>query len=295
MNAILDEVKIVPLLPGEKLSLKNGGDLEVFFIGVGSAAAQKHNNLNLLLVKGDHHVMVDFGFTAPRALAETARLEVGDIETFLITHSHADHIGGLESAALENRYVGRKFKGKQKLKMILTKRYQDILWDRSLRGGLECNEEDEDAKRYLGFCDYFDPVYPVWGRREPREVYRVVVGGIEIELFRTKHVPDTAGDWDKSFVSYGLFVDGHVFISMDTRFDPALINEYAERSSIMFHDVQFFPGAVHAPLADLKTLPAEIKAKMHLMHYADNFDKQDVSGFAGWAKQGVRYVFPKVS
>ncbi len=295
MKTIASPVQLIPLLPHEKLLLTNSGDLEVFFIGVGSAAAKKNNNLNLLLIKGDEHVMVDFGFTASRALTQTARLQVGDIDTFLITHSHADHIGGLEEAALENRYVGRKFKGKRKLRMVVTKRYQDILWDRSLRGGLECNEEDEVANRYLGFCDYFEPIHPVWGRREPREVDRVIVGNIEIELFRTKHVPDSAGDWDKSFVSYGLFVDGHVFISMDTRFDPALIEEYADRSSIMFHDVQFFPGAVHDPLADLKTLPEEVKAKMHLVHYADNFDQQDITGFGGWAKQGVRYIFNKIS
>lgn len=59
----------------------------------------------------------------------------------------------------------------------------------------------------------------------------------------------------------------------------------------MFHDVQFCPGAVHAPLNDLKTLPAEIKAKMWLMHYADNWQSQEIKDFAGWTQQGVRYIF----
>ena len=99
-------------------------------------------------------------------------------------------------------------------------------------------------------------------------------------------------DWTASFVSYGLFVDGHVFISMDTRFDKELLDMYADKSSVMFHDVQFFPGAVHAPLEDLKTLPVEWKAKTHLIHYADNWADQNIMGFAGFAQEGVRYVFP---
>ena len=286
-------MQAIPLLPGQKLPLQNDGELEVFFIGVGNARTKKNGNLNLLLIKGKEHVMVDFGRTAPDTLPLTAGLEVGDIGTFLITHSHGDHIGGLEQAALDNRYIFTKPPhNRPKLRMVINEGYQEILWDRSLRGGLEWNEEE--GNRRLSFGDYFDPIRPTWLRNFPREAFEVTIGGMRIEMFRTKHVPDNAAGWQASFTSYGLFVDDHVFISMDTRFDLDLIEEYAERSSVMFHDVQFFPGAVHAPLADLKTLPAEVKAKMHLMHYADNFDKQDISGFAGWTKQGVRYVFPKV-
>ncbi len=61
--------------------------------------------------------------------------------------------------------------------------------------------------------------------------------------------------------------------SGDTRFDQDLIDLYAPRSEWMFHDVQFFPGAVHAPLNDLRTLPAEVKGKMLFIHYADNWQE----------------------
>ena len=276
----------------EKLSLTNSGELELFFLGVGSAFAHRHFQTNLLIVKGQEHVMVDFGMTAPRALKETAGLEVTDITNFFITHSHADHIGGLECAGLTNRYVGRPFMKKPKLQMVISEEYEEVLWDRSLRGGMEWNEEDRTNHRRLSFGDYFDPIRPKWVRQCPRETYEVTFGGLKMELFRTKHVPDNAGDWQEAFTSFGLFLDGHVFVSMDTQFDQELIDEYAPRSDVMFHDVQFFPGAVHAPLADLRTLPADIKAKMLLMHYADNWESQDITGFAGWTKQGVRYVFP---
>ena len=79
--------------------------------------------------------------------------------------------------------------------------------------------------------------------------------------------------------------------SGDTQFDPGLIELYADRSEVMFHDVQFFPGAVHAPLADLRTLPDNIKAKMYLMHYSDDWSNHNIADFAGWTNQGVRYIF----
>lgn len=281
----------VRLNQGEKLSLTNSGELEVFFLGVGSAFAKTLFQTNLIIVKGKEHVVVDFGMTAPRALDELARLDITDLNTFLVTHSHADHIGGLECAGLMNRFVGQPFMQKRKLRMVITEAYQQILWDRSLRGGMEWNEENIVEQRPLAFADFFTTIRPTWKKQQPREVYEVQIGDLQIEIFRTKHVPDTAPDWQASFPSVGLYLDDRVFISMDTRFDPELIDEYAGRSEMMFHDCQFFKGGVHASLEELKTLPEEIKQKMHLMHYGDNWPSQDITGFAGLAEQGVRYIF----
>ena len=86
----------------QNLSLKNNGKLEIFFIGTGSAFAKAFNQNNFLIIKGNTHIMVDFGMTGPRALYQTAGLEVTDIEAVLPTHSHADHVGGIEALALTN-------------------------------------------------------------------------------------------------------------------------------------------------------------------------------------------------
>jgi len=273
------------------LSLTNDGRLEIVFIGVGSAFALEHNQTNFLIIKGGQHIMVDFGMTGPKALAQVAGLKVTDLQYILPTHSHADHVGGIECLGLTNRYVGMKFLSQPKLWMIIPEEYQRILWDYTLRGGLEYNEEERDTKRKLSFSDFFRVIRPTWKTNQPREIFEAEVGGIHLEIFRTKHIPEQSEDWEASFVSFGLFIDGRVFISGDTKFDRDLIDMYAPRSEIMFHDVQFFPGAVHAPLTDLRTLPEEIKSKMLLMHYADNWQGQDISGFAGWAQQGVRYIF----
>jgi len=285
------------IVHNRKENLKNNGDLEVYFIGTGSAFALKHFQTNFLIIKGDTHIMVDFGSTAPYALASSTTLSLTDIEVVLPTHSHSDHVGGLEQLALMNRYIGRRIMSKKKLKMIIDENYQRILWTHTLQGGLEWNEKakvsvhGKDGGQKLQFSDFFDVIRPTWKVQQPREVWQVNVGDIKIDLFRTNHIPEQEESWEASFISYGLFVDDRIFISGDTKFDLDLINMYADRSEIMFHDVQFFKGAVHAPLDDLKTLPDEIKQKMYLMHYSDNYFAQDISDFAGWAEQSVSYIF----
>lgn len=283
-------MKTIPLGEGEELSLTNDGALELFFIGTGSAFARRHYQTNYLIIQGDRHIMVDFGMTGPWALRNTARLEPTAIEVLLPTHSHADHVGGIECLALMNRYVGTRMLGKPKIRMIVNEEYQRILWEQTLRGGLEWNERHDVDHRKLAFGDFFDVIRPKWKTKQPREIWTAELGDLRIELVRTKHIPEQSETWEASFVSFGLLIDERVFVSGDTRFDPELIDMY-KHAECLFHDVQFFPGAVHAPLEDLRTLDDAVKKKMLLIHYADDYDKQDVSGFAGFARQGVRYRF----
>ncbi|MBD3408205.1 MAG: MBL fold metallo-hydrolase [Candidatus Lokiarchaeota archaeon] len=271
-------------------NLKTDGELVLYFIGVGSALATKHNQTNLLIMKGDDHVMVDFGRTGPEAFHQTTGLSPYDIEVILPTHSHGDHIGGFEQLAQMNKYVGIPFMGKPKLKMVVSVEYQRILWENSLRGGLEYNEQLAHG-RVMAFTDYFDIIRPQWVEHKPREIFSVDVGSISLELFRTNHIPEQSDSWSGSFISYGLSIDGRVFYSGDTKFDEELLDTYADHSEVLFHDVQFFPGAVHAPLYSLNTLPSKWKEKMYLVHYADNYDEQDITGFAGWTEQGHLYTF----
>ena len=273
----------------DKLQLTNDGSLDICFIGVGSAFAQKHCQTNFIIVKGDQHVMVDFGMTGPAALKNNAGLEVTDIQTILPTHSHADHVGGIECLALMNRYVGQRFMKKEKLNLIVNEEYQRILWDQTLRGGLEWNEAPEGGAQCLHLGDFFNVIRPKWKSMQPREMWDVELGDLKIELFRTKHIPEQSTSWEASFVSYGMFIDDRVFISGDTRLDENLIGQYSEISEVMFHDVQFFPGAVHASLDELKTLPRSVKEKMYLVHYADNYGEHYIDDFAGFAQEGVIY------
>lgn len=285
----LNIMTIQTLPADQKLALKNGGELELFWIGVGSAASKKNAQSNFLIIKGDAHLLVDLGALGPLALLQTARLAPMDMGNILPTHSHADHIGGMEEMFLAWRYGSVK-KGGPKPKCIINEQYEEILWDRSLRGGLGWNEGAERGQ-LLAFTDYCDVVRPTLKMQQPREIWTIDFEGIRLEMFRTKHVPETATDWQSSLLSFGLMIDGRVLVSGDTRFDRDLLDLYADRAEVIFHDVQFFSGAVHAPLADLKALPVKWKEKMHLYHYTDNYETQDIAGFAGWTQRGVRYIF----
>ena len=271
------------------LSLKNSGRLTFFFTGIGSAFTKRVYQTNLLIMKGNDHVLVDCGTRCSESLNELG-LNITDIGTFLITHSHADHIGGLEEASLMGMFFAKK-----KPSIVITENYQDILWEMSLRGGCAYNEEINGS--VLNFTDFWKIIRPERMPNYPRETYAANVGSINIKMFRTKHIPRTSKSWETSFWSCGLIIDDRVMFTSDTRYDEELILSYSRlfRLENIFHDCQFFTGGVHASLDELNELPREIKSKIILTHYGDNWETYEERvhdyGFAGLGLQHVFYQF----
>ncbi|MFP4364838.1 MAG: MBL fold metallo-hydrolase [Spirochaetia bacterium] len=271
------------------VQLTNDGNLSLFFVGVGSAFSKRNFQTNLLIVKGDEHVLVDCGTRCPEALHNLG-LHVTDIKNFLITHSHADHIGGLEEAMLMNRYFARK-----KANIIITEIYQHLLWDLSLRGGTAYSEEIDG--KLLDFGDMWDILRPRWKPGYPRETFEIELGPLNIKMVRTKHIPEQASSWEEAAWSCGLIIDDRILFTSDTRFDRDLLLKYDARFNFenIFHDCQFFTGGVHASLDELSTLPKELKQKMILVHYGDNWEDKvenvQKHGFHSLARQWVFYTF----
>jgi glyoxylase-like metal-dependent hydrolase (beta-lactamase superfamily II) len=273
----------------KQLPLSNKGELQLFPVGCGSAFSKRLYQNNWLVLKGDTHVMVDCGTRAPEALFELGR-PVTDISTWLITHSHADHIGGLEEVMLMSRYVARK-----KPSVIITPEYQETLWNFSLRGGSEPNEQHDGEG--LGFTDFWEVIRPAALDGYPRDTCEITLGNLNIKLVRTHHFPEQAAGWKDSAYSVGLILDDRILFTGDTQFDRELLESYDERFHFehIFHDVQFFTGGVHAGLEELMTLPPPLRSRMYLMHYADSWREHESrvreAGFAGFVRQQHFYTF----
>ncbi|HUT78289.1 MAG TPA: MBL fold metallo-hydrolase, partial [Polyangia bacterium] len=276
-----------------RISLKNGGALEVVFLGVGSAFATTLFQSNIFLIKGETHVMLDLGSKASIALNE-AGIGVLDIENLVATHSHADHIGGIEEWCLKARYSAPLVKGcargEYRPNLLTTADYAHILWDGSLRGGLEHSEETQPGKR-LCLSDYVTLRFGEYLAGYGRPVYQLEVGegrhAINLKLMRTNHIPDSSTGWQTAFYSVGVLVDDRVFISGDTMFDRELAEVFGSRAEAIFHDCQDYTGGVHASYDDLQGLAPRLKEKMLLYHLPDGFQEQVdpvQTGFAGWTR-----------
>ena len=201
--------------PVKKVPLSTNGELSIYFIGCGSAFAKTLKQNNILVAKGDRNILIDCGGTCSQSLYEVG-VSLPEIDTYLITHSHADHIGGLEEVHMMGRYVLNK-----KPTMIINKAYEKILWEQSLRGGSEMSE-----KKPLGFKDLWTIIRPEKLKKMPRETYEVTVDNINIKMPRTAHFPDSAKSWRESAWSCGVIFDDKIFFTSDTRFDPSLIKDY---------------------------------------------------------------------
>lgn len=269
--------------------LENQGHLSLQFIGTGSAFSKKFHQNNLLVVKGPDHVLIDCGTRTPEALSKLG-LSVLAIKNYLITHSHADHIGGLEEVMLMNRYVG-----KSRPMMIAPAKYRRYLWEKSLKGGTAYNEKVNG--KWLGFEEFWNVLDPLPVSGADRELSEIQLGSIKLAMFRTMHIPDSAPSWRSSAPSYGVIIDDSILFTGDTRFDPGLLAFLEDRYElkVIFHDCQFFTGGVHASLNELKSLPAGTRAKMWLMHYGDAVEVQAENirnlGFAGFARQWEPYDY----
>lgn len=223
--------------------------LRLQMLGTGGAFAKKYYNNNGLLFADDFTLLIDCGITAPLALHKLDQ-SLDKIDAILITHIHADHVGGLEELAFRMKFgYGRR------PVLYIADQLATPLWENTLKGGMT-----QDGLNCLE--DAFDV------RLLQAGIPHTISPGLQIELIQSPHIPGKP--------SYSLYLNNEVFYSSDMTFKPDLLNELVSSRNCrkILHEVQLTgPGQVHTTLAELLTLPQEIQEKILLMHYGDEMEE----------------------
>lgn len=230
-------------------------NLRIQMLGTGSAFAKSYFNNNGLLYADEFTLLIDCGFTAPMALHQLNK-SFSDIDGILISHIHADHVGGLEEFAFQ-----MKFKYGRKPSLFIAEPLVTVLWEHTLRGGLT-------QEGITCLEDVFD-VYAI----EPHQPYKIA-DGLIVELIETPHIEGKH--------SYSLLFNHTFFYSADMQFQPELLYKLVESRGVttIYHDCQLTgKGEVHTTLAELLTLPESMQSRISLMHYGD--DRPEYEGKTG--------------
>ncbi len=271
-----------------KIEFANDGRLSLFFLGTGNAFSKNLYHTNLLIVKGNDHVLVDIGALTPLSFS-SFHTSLSEVENLLLTHAHADHVGGMEELSILGMYVYNK-----KINLVIEDRFKKSLWNSTLKGGLGLRGE-EGMRQKLKIGDYFNQTRPRKIHGSPRPFMDVDIGGLNLKLFRTKHEFVGKNTWNTGMYSLGVLIDERVVFTGDTKFDRPLLDWLTRDYKIehIFHDCSFRRSAVHASYDELKTLPEQTRKKMHICHYEDTMADYDVQkdGFSGMARRGLYYDF----
>ncbi len=215
-------------------------------------------------------LLVDCGFTVPGRLIELN--EIATVSDILITHLHADHIGGLETLGFYRRFISAHLGDKRPILHLPSDELAHALWENALKAGLG-HTRDADGTPIEATLDTYYQLHVG---------LNVKVEGLpEISLFQTPHVHDS--------YSYGLHIGDDIFYSGDT------IELPPHGPRLIFQDCQFGPSApseIHISYERLRDeLPPEVKQKVHLVHLATGYEKFDAQadGFAGFVEPGQSF------
>jgi len=230
-------------------------EFTVVVLGVGDTFSELHHSSALLLECAGVRLAIDCpdqyrGVLRDAALRSGRSLSLSEIDHVLITHVHGDHMNGLEGVAFYKHFVDGK-----RLGLLASPEVRATIWEHRLQASMSVlwNGREHVAQT---FDTYFDFSALSWTEA-------VRLGPFSIHARRTRHhVPTSA----LLIEAFGRTLG----YSSDTAFDPELIR-FLEPADLIIHETNF--GPAHTPYAALAALPWELRRRMRLIHYADQFDR----------------------
>lgn len=212
---------------------------------------------------GDRNLLVDCGPSIPTRLMELGLVD--DISDILITHCHADHIGGLEMLAFYSYFNLNRRGGNLPTLHVGSEQFAHDLWHHSLKGGMGRIQDDKG----VGFDTNLETYFQI------KVGTSVSIPSLpEIDLVPVPHV---AG-----MENYGIKFGKRMYYSGDTYLSPP------HEPELIFQDCHFGEssgGDVHLAYEKLKSnIPVEVRTKIYLTHLGADYENHDPvnDGFAGF-------------
>jgi ribonuclease BN (tRNA processing enzyme) len=179
--------------------------MEIIVLGVGDAFTTKHINTSFLLRHEGFSLAIDCPDRYRGVLTEAGKkagleLTLEDVDVFLVTHLHGDHVNGLESVAFY-----RRFRENKNVVLWALEKVLEDLWPKRLQVAMEPVFDGADWSSNSRET-YFD-------FRSMRVGEQTQIGPFSVESYLTLHHLRAS--------ALKISVGGSSFgYSCDTRYDP---------------------------------------------------------------------------
>ncbi len=243
----------------------------IHWLGNGSGLNLALNNASFYMKgAGPRLALIDCGFTVPARLHALGLLD--KVTDILVTHLHADHVGGLETLGSLLYFALRRRGEDLPMLHLATDELAHELWERSLRAGMGFGSDDANMPIDATLTTYF---------RVSTGSLAHIEGLPTATFLPTGHIP--------RMPNYSLRFDNGVYYSADCRDMPPF------DASLIFQDVHFqppFDDEVHASYLRLRDeMPPAVRKKTWLVHLGNGYEKfsPEKDGFAGFVKQDQEF------